>query len=225
MKKLFIKAAVLIAAAALAMPLSSCSGDSDSSDGNSGGSYVVAPNDEDAYISADELPYGTTLTKLTAGVGDVPVSIEYDNRFMSEEEATLVSRYLTSLGTQDADMLEETAYPELLDYTLEILGAESAQYFADTEYELFKEYIGADYTFDYFLVNNVLTTGEYDFSYYDNDILAIAPDAKITDRKYVEVECQYVLKDGEGSGSLSTRIGNDLSLCIYTINGKIYVLT
>lgn len=212
------KIAAFIVAAALSAAAVSCSS-SDTSDEQVSGNLVGSPSG-DANIKENDMPYGATFTSITSE--NSGVVIEYDYRYITEEEAIAVSDYFISVSSNDPEMLESTVYPEFLQYTLELIGAKTAQDYIDTEYDGYKYYIGDDFVFNYLIINDLQTEGDFDFSGYDQILHELSPDAEISGRKMVYTECLY--KTSETGGSYSYHTGSDTPLCLYTIDGKAYVL-
>ena len=230
MKNIITNAASLLIAAALAAPLAACS-DKDSSSGSAGsihsdeGNIAGSVLDDDVNVAQEDLPYGATVMQLTPENDGVPVITEFDYRFLSNEEGKKAAEYLSSLALKDVSLLEGSTYPPSLSNRLAREGSLTSQEFLDEEYELITSYTGGDFKFTYYLINNVLTEADTDFSSYDKLVLDSDPNAEITDRKYVEIECLYSLTSSDGSYSLTNRIGSDIALYVYTIDGGVYVLT
>lgn len=82
MKNIFRRAAVIAAALGMALTSFSCAGKNSSADESGHGNLVGNSPPDGVHISEDEMPYGSTVTQLKI---DVPVPIEYDYRYMTEE--------------------------------------------------------------------------------------------------------------------------------------------
>lgn len=223
MKKFFAVTSAAVLAASLAFSFSSCSDKSGSSstEGNLAGGELGS----DVNVSQEDLPYGATIMQLTPDIDGVPIMTEIDDRFLSTEEGTAVSEYFGSFSKKDESLLESATYPAVLDFRLKTEGNISEQDFIEKQYENIKSYTGVNFEFTYIMVNSVSGSGETDFSSYDNLVRDLDADANITDRKCITVDCMYQDLDNGGNYSLSNRIGNDVTLYIYTINGNPYVLT
>ena len=221
MKKFFAVTSAAVLAASLAFSSCSDKSGSSSTEGNLAGGELGS----DVNVSQEDLPYGATIMQLTPDIDGVPIMTEIDDRFLSTEEGTAVSEYFGSFSKKDESLLESATYPAVLDFRLKTEGNISEQDFIEKQYENIKSYTGVNFEFTYIMVNSVSGSGETDFSSYDNLVRDLDADANITDRKCITVDCMYQDLDNGGNYSLSNRIGNDVTLYIYTINGKPYVLT
>lgn len=224
MKKLFVKTAALLAAAAMTFSAVSCSSGKESSKVNSNN---IAGGDvpEDVSLSLEDMPYGGEYKQLTPKDSDVPIGVEFDPRFMTDDEAKKVVDYFYSLSSGETARLENAVAPELLKYRLETSNLESAQAFLDAEYELIKQYTQADFKFKFVLVDGVLK-GDTGYEAYDALVKKAMPSAKVTEKKVFKVNCTYERPDDVGSVySLALRLGDDVTVAVYTIDGEPYVIS
>lgn len=164
MKNIFKRAAVFAAALGMALTSFSCAGKNSSADESGHGNLVGNSPPDGAHISEDEMPYGSTLSQLKT---DVPIPIEYDNRFMTEEEGRKISEYFAAVGTKDADMLADASYDSYLELNFESMNVSSLQEYVEGYYESIKSYTGEDYEFSFITVTDV-TEDESVYPYYDN---------------------------------------------------------
>lgn len=224
MKHFFIKTAAALMAVSMAFSFVSCSDkkDSDSHEGN------LAAGNPEAFdgVSQDDLPYGATVMQLTPDIDGVPVMTEFDHRFLTAEEGTLVCNYFAGIALKDAEMFSGSVYPPYLEFRLKTLNGISTEEFVSGQYDTVKNSVGGDFEFTYIMVTECLKDGEFDnFSAFDNILLDQNPDAQITDRKYLSIDCMYNDLTNSGNYSLKNRMGGEISLCLYTIDGKPYLLT
>lgn len=219
MKNMFTRAAVFAAAFGMALTSFSCAGKNSSADESGHGNIVGNSPPDGAHISEDEMPYGSTLSQLKT---DVPIPIEYDNRFMTEEEGRKISEYFAAVGTKDADMLSEVSYDSYLELNFESMNVSSLQEYVEGYYESIKSYTGEDYEFSFITVSDV-TDDESVYPYYDNIINSINPDAKIESRKVATIDILYKTESVKSS-LISGKIGDYIKICVYQIDGQIYIM-
>lgn len=225
MKHIFKKTASVIMAASMALSFASCSKKNDAEKSKEEGNLAAGNAAAFAGVSEADLPYGATVTQLTPDIDGVPVMTEYDHRFLTAEEGTLVCNYFAGIALKDTDMFTSSIYPPYLDFRLKYQNGITAEEFVTGQYETVKQYTGCDFEFTYIMVTSCLGEGEFDFSSFDRILLDQSAGANITDRKYLQIDCMYNnLSDGSNY-SLKNRIGGEISLCLYTVDGKPYLLT
>lgn len=179
-------------------------------------------------VDENELPFGATMIDLDSERDGVPISISYEKRFMTEEEARKISDYISAVNSCDAELIKNTSYPSYLDYIVEYYGNTDIQDYLDSRQKNVEDtYTGGKFDFNYILVSSLKDENDDDsetgFSTLDRKILENSPDAEITSRKMVGIDVLYSL-DGSGSYSLKARTGSDMNLYIYTIDGQMYIL-
>lgn len=219
----------IIIACALMLACVSCSESKSDSSGESKNMLVNDKAGDYADITEDEMPFGATMSDLRAGTGNVPVSVSYDNRFMSEDEARKISDYISAVNTCDAELMKNTCYPSYLDHLVEQYESTDVQDYLDTRHKTIADnYVNGEFDFDYIIVNSLMDENDSDsdtgFSILDAEIYENSPDAEITSRKMVGVEVLYTLDGQNGSHSFSAKNGADIFLYIYTIDGQMYIL-
>ncbi|MDE6539546.1 MAG: hypothetical protein K2K66_05095 [Ruminococcus sp.] len=217
----------IILACAFMLACVSCS---EENSGSSGESKNMLVNDN-AYdglnANEDELPFGATMIDLYPD--EVPISISYEKRFMTADEAKKISDYISAINTCDAELIQKTSYQPYLEYLVEYYENTDIQDYLDTRHQIIVDsYTNGEYDFNYILINS-LKDENYDdsdtgFSQLDAKIHEKSPDAEITSRKMVEIDILYSLENDNGSYSFSRRTGSDMTLYIYTIDGQIYIL-
>lgn len=199
----------LISALALAVSFTGC--DSKSSDSSS--SAVTAS----ANPVAD---YGGNMTKHWAKDG-YEITTEVDYRYVTEDEAKKLAKYIAALGRSDGKLMEEALYPAALEYVKNANSCSSAEEYASKLHQQLKQFAGEEFEFDYAAVEAYAGEGDMDFSKYDKIVLDADPDAKITDRKRLSVDALF---DGSNK-SMNVRMGGYIDVYMYTINGVPYVLS
>ncbi|MCM1505785.1 MAG: hypothetical protein NC177_01440 [Ruminococcus flavefaciens] len=220
---------IIILACALMLACVSCSEESSESSGESGNMLVSDNMGEGVNVAAEDMPFGATMTDLYADNDDVPISISYENRFMTEEEARKISDYISAINLCDTELMQKTCYPSYLEYLVEQYENTDIQDYLDTRHRTIENtYTNGAFEFDYILINSLMDEEDDDsdtgFSQLDAKIHAKSPDAEITDRKMVGIDVLFTLESEGGSYSLTNRTGSDMILYIYTIDGQIYIL-
>ncbi len=180
-------------------------------------------------VAEEDLPYGATVSQLKTETGKVQTSIEYDNRFMTEEEAILISNYVTALNNKDAELMSSTVYDGYLDYFAQQAGAtDLTDYLTTVRNNLETNFIGSPFNFNYILVNDCNDPSDEDnadrFASMDATLLSMYGNLNVTDKKLISIEILYTLVEEGGSYSLSNRQASDSMLFIYTIDGKPYIV-
>lgn len=217
----------IILSCAVMMACCSCS-DGNSSSSSESRNLLVSDNaGKGINVNEDEMPFGATMTDLYPD--DVPISISYENRFMTEDEAKKISDYISAINTCDAELMKKTCYPSYLDYLVEQYENTDVQNYLDDRHStIANDYTNGEFDFDYILINSLMDEDDNEndtgFSHLDTQIYEKSPDAEITSRKMVGIDVLYSLENDNGSYSLSARTGSDMILYIYTIDGQIYIL-
>ena len=184
-------------------------------------------------IAEEDLPYGATITQLKTDMNEnVRISIEYDGRFMTEEEAIKISDYIAALNSCDAELMEQTVYPGYLSFLCRNSGVENtAEYLSIMHDNLRDSYIGGEFDFNYILTNSCLDESASDdetgFDQLDSILDGIGEgklSEKVTSRKLIGLDIMYALDEKEGSYSLSYRTGSDQMVYVYNIDGQLYIL-
>lgn len=184
-------------------------------------------------LAEEDMPYGATVTQIMSGDDSkVDISIDYDYRFISEEEAVLLSNYMYALNTKDAELMESIVYPAYLSYSVESAGSTDTASYLEVMYNnLANNIIGGVFTFDYILTSDCLDEtaddSETGFSNMDSLLETITGEelsGRITSRKLVTLDVTYSVEGDNGSYALSYRTGNQSMLYIYTIDGQSYIV-
>ncbi len=219
----------IILLCAMTLVCVSCSDEKSGSSSASGKALVTDTIGEGINVDENEMPFGATMTDLVPDHDDVPISISYENRFMTEEEARKISDYISAINSCDAELMKNTCYPSYLDYLVTEYENTDIQDYLDSRHDDIKNsYTGGEFDFNYILINSLMDENDDDsntgFSTLDHKILEQSPDAEITSRKMVGIDVLYKLDGDDGSYSLTARTGSDMIIYIYTIDGQIYIL-
>ncbi len=177
-------------------------------------------------VAQEDMPYGSTITQLkTSSNEKLKMDIEYDNRFLTEEEAIKVADSISALNTCDTELWEETMPGGYVYYLMSVTESESVSAFLKNRYDtIANEYAGEDFVFDYIAVNSCVGEDENDFTEVDGYLAAAGVTGEITSRKLIGIDMLYTLPDDTASYSLKSKTGTDYYLNIYVIDGEIYVI-
>ena len=226
MKKFIARTAALLAAAVMTASAAVSCSDKDEHDEHE--HHIVGEDEipDDANISLDDLPYGGQFKKLLPDEYDTPIGVDFDSRYLTDEEAAKIADYFYSISEKKAEYLEKALHPDYLKFVLAQTGFDSAQTYVENEYELIKQFTGSDYSFDFVLIDEMVDNSDGTaFTGYDVNLRKALPDANFTDRKAFMVNCTYTVPSEEGgSHSLQARLGDYIVLCVYTIDGEPYVV-
>lgn len=219
----------IILACAMMIACVSCSDGKSDSSGESRNMLVSDNAGKGINVNEDEMPFGATMTDLYSDRDNVPVSISYENRFMTEDEARKVSEYISAINTCDAELMQNTCYPSYLEYLVNQYENSDVQDYLDERHTTIAgSYTNGEFDFNYILINSLMDEDDSDsdtgFSKLDEKILEKSPDVEITSRKMIGIDVLYSLENDDSSYSLSMRTGSDMILYIYNIDGQIYIL-
>jgi hypothetical protein len=224
MKNIFVKMAAVVTAGSFLFCMTGCSSEETTTDSTA----------DTSSAAESETSYGDSMVQLNpTNNEEIEVYIEYDNNYLTEDEAALISHYVEAINNSDSALLEEVVYQPYLEYLYSRSGVESAaDYLESIRENLIESYMDSDdFEFDYLLVNEYYDENDSDedtgFSQLDIVLKAISDDditEKITSRKAVAVESLYTYKEAGGSYSLTNRTGEDQMFYLYTIDGQEYIL-
>ncbi|MDE6092228.1 MAG: hypothetical protein K2G14_03945 [Ruminococcus sp.] len=219
----------IILLCAITLVCVSCSDEKSGTSSTDGNALVSDDMGKDVNIAENDLPFGATMIDLISDRGGVPVSISYEKRFMTEDEAKKISDYISAMNNCDAELMKNTCYPPYLDYIVNQYEDTDIQGYLDSIHsDIVSSYTDGEFDFNYIIVNSLMDEDDDDdstsFSILDNRIREQSPDAQITSRKMVGIDVLYSLENDGGSYSLTARTGSDMILYIYTIDGEIYIL-
>lgn len=196
----------------------SCSGNKNEDDEH----HNIVSDDiaDDANVSADDMPFGATEKIVTPDDSEnVPIIICYDDRYISDTEAEMISRYFSALNNNDLTMFSGVVYAPYLSAVLSSSGDySSTEEYLTAQNQMLTNALGDGFLFDYIFFEDGLFSGDYDFTDYDSIVFADDPTAQITNRKLLTARVEY--KNNVDSDSHVTSI----NVCLYTINGTPYIL-
>lgn len=222
----YSRAAALLTAVLTAASLWSCSGKTSGSSSTAGGANMVGESPDDGVnVGQEELPYGATITKLASASGKAAIDVEYDNRFLTEEEAGMIADYLCGLAHRDTELFESTIYPAILQNSLSTMGMENTQELLEDRYKNYKKYIEDDFDFILVTVDDVTDGSEEGFQGCDEFIEKVTPGVKAASKKELSVNCLFETAETGGTHYLSDVFGNNLTIYVYTIDGRPYVIS
>jgi len=180
---------------------------------------------EDKSKGSTRFEYGKTMIVKSDGL---PFPIEFDNKFVTEEEASAVVNYYYSITEQDEELAKQSSYPDYLEYLSESYEFDSVKSFLKSNYETIGGVLGADdYEFKSIKITKCFTEEDKDVYTYFGDIddeLNTASDGtsdKITSRKLIEAD---IICTADGKDISLTEKADVQQLYIYMIDGKPYVL-
>lgn len=218
---IFVKrAAIVLAAVVMTVGTGSCAGKSSSESSGGGHNMVGGDLGSDVNIAPEDMPYGSHMTKLTENYSGVPICIEYDSNFMTEDEGKLLSAYFSAINKKDAELYNEISFGPIV-YEIAAMSetADAKEYIASL-YDSIKSYAKEDFN-----ISMLNVTGVEDAStpVIDNMLQTLAPNAEVTERKLVSVDAYYDTSEAKNC-SLYSKSGSYVQIYIYTINGKPYIM-
>lgn len=182
-------------------------------------------------VAQEDMPYGASIAQLKPELNEnLKLGIEYDNRYLTEDEAVKISDYVYALDKLDAELMNQTVYPGYLDQYAERAGASDLKGYLEMCRENIEDnYIYDEFEFTYISVNDCITEendtdGEANFSSVDANLSSTYGDLNITDRKMIKIDIMYSVASDNGSYSFSMRQGSDSIIYVYTIDGEPYII-
>lgn len=182
-------------------------------------------------MTMDEMPYGASLTANTS----LPVTVQYDNRYLEDGLAQKISAYYHALQEQDAAEFTSTLLPFFHEYQLEDTGSKKLtdEDLVKLTYDSVKEEIeGKD--FDYSMVDVVEYIDADKLSETRDTMLALLDriaeekgEKKISDRaeRFVLLSIdRYLCEKGSGSKHETNVMLEDELLFAVKLDGQWYLL-
>ncbi len=180
---------------------------------------------EDTSKGSARFEYGKTMIVKSDGL---PFSVEFDNKFVTEEEASAVVNYYYSIAEQDEELAKQSSYPDYLEYLRKSYEFDSIKSFLKSNYETIGSFIGSDnYEFKNIKITKCFTEEDKDVYTYFGDIddelnsASAGTSDKITSRKLIEAD---ITCTADGKDISLTEKADEQQLYIYVIDGKPYVL-
>ena len=232
MKRIMRRTAAALTAAVLCAAVVGCSRKNE----NSSERNMVGAASDGESVASEDLPYGAMMTSLSSEREEkLCIDVDFDARYFVKEgeeypEVFLAAEYLKALQEKDEAKMKEIFYePYLIQQVLE-RNYKSVQEFLDKYYESLSEKLGGDFKFTYFTIDTCLNENESDevthFSSVDARLDTAAEEKlsqKVTSRKVLYMDVTVEDKDGN-SHQLNSLIGSDISVYVYQIDGKYYLL-
>ncbi|HAG14339.1 MAG TPA: hypothetical protein DCG49_10850 [Ruminococcus sp.] len=117
---------------------------------------ACANNDaaEEEPIETEDMPYGATITCDT----DLPIAIQYDNRFMDQDLAEKVVSLHESIQEKDPEQFTATLFPMYHEYEMEYFynGKYTDAEILENSYASFQGFFGGEFDFSMLDVTNVV---------------------------------------------------------------------
>lgn len=213
MKSFFRRAAALAAAAVMTVSVCACG-----KDDNHSHSHAQMVGDGDGNADEDELSkiYGVNMTKLKK---DVPIEIEYDGNFLSEEEGVLLSNYFSAVCNADAELYKSVSYAPAVNDIVAVKESGGINAYINGLHDSLGEYAGEEYDFSFIVITN---SEEKESPHFDVILDNAAPEAVVTSKKLVTVDAYYDTPEEKGC-SLYSKMGDYIYFYVYTIDGKPYM--
>lgn len=227
----------ILLGAVLAVSSAAFTGCNDKKDSEHEHAMVSDDLGDDVSVAEEDLPYGATMVQLTPELNDkVKMNVEYDRRFLCEDEAVLLANYFTALNDKDAELFKSLYYMNNADYLSKKQGAEdSLDLITKLDEQLEKDVIGSEFKFNYVLTDECVSPADenLDSSYnFDNADFYLSSYAesegvediksKITSRKGIKLDVMY--DTDSGNYSLTNKLGSDTIIYIYQIDGQYYIV-
>ena len=242
MKELFRRSASFIAALTMTAVLTSCSSGKPA-ESQTSENMVGSPTPGHAIDEAD-MPYGATATVLApTDDNGLYIPIEYDKRFFTEEEATMVSNFLYAIGTGDSAHVEETFYPSVMNYYCEMTKTEDPKAYFKALHDNYTGILGEGYEFDKVYIEDCFrdqdtgTESGQAFADVNTMLNELEEDENFAEEKvdkdsmrYMYVEATYKLPGSDEEKSLRSSLfsvdseAKYLPMLMYTIDGKTYLI-
>lgn len=192
----------------------------------------VVTADQYGDATQEELPYGATIKQIkSGGSDDDKITVEFDHRFVTDEEAQKILSYMEALNTGNEELLKQTVYPDYLSYLCTNSDiADVKTYIQQITDRIKTNYTnGEDFKFGYIFINSCTTSDEdrQSFGQADTILEEIGGDelmAKITSRKMVQVDSMYNLTGSGESFSLASQAGQEQPFYLYTIDGEVFIV-
>ena len=234
MKAMLKKAAAVVSAAVLCVAAVGCS-NKDTESSKSESNLVGGPSDG-MSLDEEDMPYGATMTSLKSSTNDkLTLDADFDPRYFAQEgtdypEIYLISNYLTALQNGDEDAMKEIFYAPYLERSVKERNYESVKDYLEKYLDVLMTKAHGQFEFTYFTVDTCLNENESEdltsFSEIDAKLDLAAGEKlseKVKSRKLVYLD--VTLKDVENKYyQLNSYLGYDISVYVYNIDGKYYLL-
>ena len=190
------------------------------------------------------MPYGSSVTVLApTDDNGLYIPIEYDKRFLTEEEATMVSNFLYAIGTGDSAHVEDTFYPDVMNYYCEMTHSEDPKAYFKALHDNYTSILGEGYEFNKVYIENLFTDQDTEtesgqaFADVNTMLNELKEDENFAENnvdkdsmRYMYIEATYTLPGSDQEQSLRKTLfqvdseSQYLPMLMYTIEGKTYLI-
>lgn len=237
MKKFFSATAAALSAIIMATAMVGCGdGGGNSSDGKN----MVGAGIEGGSGDVDEadFPYGSTIVELSNAEDEkIKIRIAFDKRFFVGDEENpdyseiyKIHDYVRSINDKDGEMLKSLYYPGYLAEVTKNKGYDGEDDYVDYFFSGIEEALGEGFEIDYIDISDcILGSNEEASNYFNTCDSALAKVSgadildKVTSRKVVEIGGYSTYKQDGNSYQLTDHV-NIPYLCLYTIDGQVYII-
>lgn len=241
MKEILRRSAAALAAVITLAGMASCS--SNNTDTVSQEDNLVGSPAPGNSANESDMPYGSTVATLIPNEENgAKLEVEYDRRFFTEEEASMLGDFIYSLGTGDVSAVENEFYPPVLNYYCEMTKQESSSEYFSKLHDNYEAILGNGFVFDKVYIENCFTDTDpgTESGMAFNDVSTMLDDLseegnKISDkvdeasRRYIYLDATYTLPGSTEELSLRNAIAKIdseaqyLQMLMYTIDGTTYI--
>lgn len=191
--------------------------------------------DKDAYLTQDEMPYGSTIYQLLPENNEnIKYTVEFDKRYFGGEENDLrevyiLHDYIKALNENDHEKIKSLYYPGYLEYMCNIGGYLSVDQYLESVNAALTKALGEGFEIDYINISNCLTEKDEDATSYFIQAESVlytvdsSLEGKITSKKVTEIGGYTCYSTSENS-YIFVNHTDALTLLVYEIDGKIYLL-
>lgn len=192
---------------------------------------------DNVKMSEKDMPYGATIYELLPeNDSNVRYTVEFDKRYFGSDgeekdlrEIYALHDYIVSINEDDHEKFKSLYYPGFLEYLCDKNGyADVDEYLVSMNAQI-KGQLGDDFEIDYINISNCFTEsdeeGRSTFTEVDKILNDVDSEAvgKITSKKYVEIGGYTCYSSGDNDYIL-IKHADAFRLCVYEIDGKIYLL-
>lgn len=180
-------------------------------------------------LTEADMPYGSTMARLSVNEEKgVPITVEYDHRFLTEDEAVIVSNYFAALNNADDVEMNKLYYPGLFTYLVNKASYSDGKLFLTDTKETLESNLSAKIDMNYLIIQDIQDNDSIadKFASAEADLaeaVGVEVLENINSKKSVGIEVLYDTDDAKDL-SLTRQTGDHFYLYIYEIEGKYYVL-
>lgn len=235
MNSFFVKAAAGLTAAALILGGASC--------GNKGTELADDGLSSERTVSADDMPYGSTLAELIPEYDEnVKIMVDFDHRFFTEVDGKFpeiykVVDYLYAIQSGDGQLMEQVIYPPYLDYVCQQNDYANADECVGVLNASYADLFGGEFAFTVVCISDSKDSSDPEaasaFEQADSHLNAIEEGLadKVQSRRLItigDIEDIYYYTmyscNGNSSNILTNALERPMQLCVYEIDGEYWVI-